>query len=63
MFCIENLAPALGKDAGEIYSLLAEKSDILYGYIIPCYDVLHTQSREYIMSDIIHLMGERRTDV
>lgn len=28
-------------------------------YIIPCYEVLHSQSREYIVEDIISLMEER----
>ena len=41
-----------------MYDLLAEKSDILSRYIIPSYDVLHTQSKQYIVDDIISLMRE-----
>ena len=40
-----------------------EKSDILYGYIVPEYEVLHTQSREYIVDDILDVMKERGVEV
>ena len=59
VFCIENIALKLGKNAEEIYQALTEKSNILNSYIIPEYDVLHTQSKEYIVDDIISLMQER----
>ena len=32
IFCIENIAIRLNKDARGVYAALAEKSDILYGY-------------------------------
>lgn len=35
------------------------RSDILNEYIIPEYEVLHTQSKEYIVNDIIDIMKER----
>ena len=59
VFCIENIAIRLGKDAEEIYQVLTEKSDILNSYIIPEYEILHTQSKDYIIDDIISLMEER----
>ena len=59
VFCIENTASRLGKNAEEVYQALAEKSDILNSYIIPEYEMLHTQSKEYIVDDIISLMNER----
>lgn len=59
VFCIENIASRLGKNAEEVYQALAEKSDILNSYIIPEYEMLHTQSKEYIVDDIISLMNER----
>lgn len=59
VFCIENIAIRLGKDAEAIYQALTEKSDILNGYIIPEYELLHTQSKDYIVDDIISLMEER----
>ena len=59
VFCIENIAIRLGKNAEDIYQALTEKSDILNSYIIPEYEMLHTQSKEYIIDDIISLIEER----
>lgn len=59
VFCVENVAAKLGKNAQSIYKDLTEKSNILNGYILPEYEVLHTQSKEYIVNDIIELMKER----
>ena len=59
VFCIENLAIRLGKNAEEIYKMLTEESNILSDYIIPEYEVLHTQSKDYIVDDIISSMQER----
>lgn len=59
VFCVENVASKLGVDAENIYKAFTDKSDILNGYIVPGYEVLHTQSKEYIVNDIIELMQER----
>lgn len=59
VFCIENVASKLRKNAEDIYTALTEKSDILNSYIIPEYEILHTQSKDYIVNDIISLMEER----
>jgi len=59
VFCVENVAENLGLKGDEVYKLLTEKTDILDSYIIPCYDTLHTQGKEYIVNDIIELMRER----
>ena len=53
VFCIESIAARLEKNAEEIYSMLTEKSDIFFGYIIPEYEILHTQSKDYIVNDFI----------
>ena len=44
IFCIENVAAKLGVDAERVYQAFTEKSNILNGYIVPEYEVLHTQS-------------------
>lgn len=59
VFCIENIAIRLKKNAEDIYKMLTEESDILSNYIIPEYETLHTQSKDYIVDDIISLMQER----
>lgn len=63
IFCIENIAERLGVDAGWVYEALTKKSNILNGYIVPGYEILHTQSKEYIVDDIIELMRERGVEV
>ena len=60
VFCIENIAEHLGLKGDESYKLLAEQSDILDNYIIPCYEALHTQGKEYIVNDIIEVMREKK---
>lgn len=63
VFCIENLAVALDKQAEEVYRAISLKSDILRNYIIPEYEMLHTQSKEYIVNDLIELMKEKGVEV
>ena len=58
IFCIENIAEHLGLKGDEIYLLLSEKSNVLDNYIIPCFDALHTQGKEYIVNDIVDVMRE-----
>jgi len=63
VFCIENIAISLGTEAEKVYLALTEKSDILYEYILPEYEMLHTQSKEYIVWDILDVMQERGVTV
>ncbi len=58
-FCIENVASRLHVDAQNVYVALSEQTNILNDYIIPEYEVLHTQSKDYIVDDIIDVMHER----
>lgn len=59
VFCIENVAAKLGVDAERVYQAFTEKSNILNGYIVLEYEILHTQSREYIVDDLLDVMKER----
>jgi len=63
VFCIENVAESLGKPSDAVYRALAGESGILNQYVIPSYDVLHTQGREYIVNDIREVMAERGVTV
>lgn len=63
VFCIENIAIELDRNAEEVYKALTISSDILRDYIIPEYEMLHSQSKEYIINDIIELMKERGMEV
>ena len=59
VFCIEALADELNTTGDRVYAILAEKSDILDNYIIPFYETLHTQGREYIVNELKGLMLKR----
>lgn len=50
-------------DAERVYQAFTEKSDILSGYIVLEYEVLHTQSREYIVDDLLDVMKEKEVEV
>ena len=57
-YCVGNLAVRLNMSASKVYKML-RSTDILNGYMIPCYDVLHTFGKEYIMDDLINLLKKR----
>lgn len=63
IFCIENVAAKLGVGAEKVYSAFVDKSNILYDYIVPEYENLHTQSKDYIVEDILEIMRERGVSV
>jgi len=59
IFCIESVANALNITGNKVFDMLNKQSDIFSKYIIPNYNTLHTQSKEYIIEDIVSLMRER----
>ena len=58
VFCIENVAKELGKSGSELFQIL-NSSGLLHSYIIPSYEALHTQSKQYIVDEIVSLLKER----
>jgi hypothetical protein len=57
-FCVGSLADALHWSASRVYNAL-RSTGILTNYIIPCYDVLHTFSKEYIVEDLTEALREK----
>ena len=57
-YCIGNLSRRLNLSAVEVYRRL-KQSGILYGYIVPSYNVLHTFGKEYLMEDLTEYMREK----
>ena len=55
---ISKLADWLNLSQGDVYRRL-KKSGILYEYIVPSYDVLHTFGSRYLMDDITEFMKEK----
>lgn len=53
--CIESVADRLGKDYTEIYDRM-KAVGLIEKYIIPHYDVIHTESRENVTNDMIETL-------
>jgi len=56
-YCISKLSEYLNIPQREVFRRLYQ-SGILYNYIVPSYDVLHTFSSRYLMEDITDFMRE-----
>lgn len=57
-YCISQLGAHLKISQSEVYSRL-KSSGILYDYIVPSYDVLHTFGSRYLIEDITDYMKEK----
>ena len=57
-YCISKLAQVLKMSQREVYRRL-KQSGILYDYIVPSYDVLHTFSSRYLVEDLIDYMKQK----
>jgi len=58
IFLIYQLADAWNKTPAEVYQIL-KSGNIIEGYIVPCYDTLHTLGGQYLVEDITGLIKER----
>lgn len=57
-YCISKLAYQLKLSQNDVYDRL-KRSGILYDYIVPSYDVLHTFSSRYLMEDLTNYMNRK----
>lgn len=57
-YCISKLAQRLKLSQGDVYDRL-KRSGVLYEYLVPSYDVLHTFSSRYLMDDLTDYMREK----
>ena len=53
--CIESVAVALHQPAAEVYQRM-KRVNLIDEYILPCYEVLHSESRENVTKDIIQTL-------
>ncbi|MGL5086972.1 MAG: DUF3791 domain-containing protein [Clostridium sp.] len=58
-FCIFMLSERLDKSPTDIYDILTKDTNLLKDYLQPCYDVLHTQGKEYILAELIEGLKNR----
>ena len=57
-FCVGSLSDALHWSASRVYGTL-RSTGLLMDYIVPCYDVLHTFSKDYIVEDLTEALREK----
>lgn len=57
-YVISKLSHVLNMSQREVYQRL-KRSGILYDYIVPSYDVLHTFSSRYLIEDLTDYMKEK----
>ena len=57
-YCISKPPQVLKLSQREVYRRL-KQSGILYDYIVPSYDVLHTFSSRYLVEDLTDYMREK----
>lgn len=62
IFMIYSLAEKWKKSPAAVYKLL-NNAGILDNYIIRCYDVLHTQGKEYLVEEITDFAREKGIDL
>ncbi len=53
--CVEGAARKLGVPYIEVYNRM-KKVDLINKYILPHYDMLHTESREYLIDDVVECL-------
>lgn len=53
--CIESVAAALQQPSADVYQRM-KRVNLIDEYILPCYEVLHSESRENVTRDIIHTL-------
>ena len=60
-FSDDSALPLISKmlQKGVLHDALTKESDIVDQYIIPCYETLHTQGKEYIVENLKEVMAER----
>ena len=56
--CIEATARTLGVSYREVYDRMV-RVNMIDDYIYPCYETLHTESRENIVDDLLQCMSNR----
>lgn len=58
IFLLYRLAKAWNMSVPDVFHLL-DKSNIFEGYILRCYDTLHTQGADYLVDDVTDLARSR----
>lgn len=57
-FMLYRLAEHWGKSVPDTYRIL-DKANAIDGYLVPCYDMLHTLGSEYLVNDLTDYVREQ----
>ena len=57
-FMLYRLAEQWGKSVPDTYRIL-DKANAIDGYLVPCYDMLHTLGSEYLVNDLTDYVREQ----
>lgn len=67
VFCIEEIAREKNKTGFDVYKamtkVLHDERTVLDGYVTPVSDILRTQSRSYIVADVLSVMDNWRVSL
>ncbi|MEE0451477.1 MULTISPECIES: DUF3791 domain-containing protein [Peptacetobacter] len=58
VYCVENLANYINEDSVKVFDLLDE-NELIEGYILKFYDILHTQGKVWIVEDLVEQLEKR----
>ena len=58
VYCVENLANYINEDSVKVFDLLDE-NELIEGYILKFYDILHTQGKDWIVEDLVEQLEKR----
>lgn len=61
VYCVENLANYINEDSVKVFDLLDE-NELIEGYILKFYDILHTQGRDWIVEDLVEQLEKSGCD-
>ncbi|EEA85463.1 DUF3791 domain-containing protein [Peptacetobacter hiranonis] len=61
VYCVENLANYINEDSVKVFDLLDE-NELIEGYILKFYDILHTQGKVWIVEDLVEQLEKSGCD-
>lgn len=61
VYCVENLANYINEDSVKVFDLL-DANDLIEGYILKFYDILHTQGKDWIVEDLVEQLEKSGCD-
>ena len=61
VYCVENLDNYINEDSVKVFDLLDE-NELIEGYILKFYDILHTQGKDWIVEDLVEQLEKSGCD-